>query len=55
MEKNKEWLDPECHTRRCWSEKRGILEDERVDGSTKFSSEPALVQLGFVNEEGEKE
>jgi len=32
-----------------------MQEDERVDGSTKFSSEPALVQLGLVNEEGEKE
>jgi hypothetical protein len=52
---NKDCLDPKHHARRCWSEKRGIQEDERVDGSTKFSSEPALVQLGLVNEEGEEE
>jgi hypothetical protein len=36
------------------SEKGGIQEDERVDGNTKFSSEPAFVQLGLVNEEGGK-
>jgi hypothetical protein len=36
------------------SKKGGIQEDERVDRNTKFSSEPALVHLGLVNEKSEK-